>query len=490
MLQVFWGDIVEAALKQPMDEMNYSRKKKAKGSKHWKLLILSSILFIGIIVGCLIYYQSTHFNGNMTINQMKVGGLTADEALTKLQASVLTNNIYIGNKQIIDGKDTKMSFTEADLPGIKKVLKSQKTFFPTFKIKNYSMTPITQDDYRHVTMREELKQRLISMNYNLTAPKDAQAILDEGKITIVKSIDGTQFDVLNLLKEFDQQKYTSEIHLDPIYIQPIKEDSQAIKNEEQKLQELLKSTVDYNVQDHVYTLKANEIIHHAIVSKDLQVSIDPALIRNKVTEINNNHSTLGKDFTFKTHSGSVISVKGQGYGWALDIEKETSLIQKAFEKGETSIAAANIHGNGWNKEGYGFETISNKGIGDTYAEVSIKEQRIWLYREGKLVLTSHVVTGKHSTGQDTLKGVWYILYKRTPYTLTGSTAGNPNYEIDVDYWAPFTNSGQGFHDASWRSNWRSNAYLTAGSGGCVNVPPHVMRAVYNNLSTYQPVVIY
>jgi len=222
----------------------------------------------------------------------------------------------------------------------------------------------------------------------------------------------------------------------------------------------------------------------------MKVTIDADDIKNRITEINDAQSTLDKNFTFKNHSGSVISVKGQGYGWALDVEKETARIQKAFEKGETSISATAIYGHGWSGEGYGYETTTNNGIGNTYAEVSIAEQRIWIYKNGKLALTTSVVTGKHSTGEDTSKGVWYILYKRTPSILKGSHVGSGSYEVKVNYWAPFTNSGQGFHDAGWRSNWSNNAYLAAGSGGCVNTPASMMKQVYDNLSTYEPVVVY
>ena len=83
--------------------------------------------------------------------------------------------------------------------------------------------------------------------------------------------------------------------------------------------------------------------------------------------------------------------------------------------------------------------------------------------------------GKHSTGEDTSPGVWYVLYKRTPYTLRGSAVGKADYAVKVDYWVPFTNSGQGFHDAGWRKDWANNAYLTGGSGGCVNLLPNVAK---------------
>ncbi|WHY03677.1 L,D-transpeptidase family protein [Neobacillus sp. DY30] len=470
--------------------MNHSRKKPVKWFKNWKYITAIIIAIIALAVIAISYYQANHFNANKKINGIEVSGLTADEALEKLQTSVLKNDVYIGNELIIDGNDTQMGFTEEDLSEIKKLLKGQWTFLPSFKSKEYSLTPSKDDQYRSVSLKKELEQKLNSMNEKLQAPKDAQVTLQDGKVTVIQGIEGTQYDVASLVKDYEKQPFTSEIRLNPILIQPTKEDSEIVKDQEKKLQALLQHNVDYKVQDKVHSLKGSEVIKNASVTKDMEISIDASDLKKKIAEINNAQSTLGKNFTFKTHSGSEISVKGEGYGWALDVEKETSLVQAAFEKGEKSISASNIHGNGWNKEGYGYDIIANNGIGDTYAEVSIAEQRIWLYRDGKMVLTTNVVTGKHSTGEDTSPGVWYVLFKRTPYTLKGSAVGKPDYEVKVDYWAPFTNSGQGFHDASWRTNWNSNAYLTQGSGGCVNVSPSMMKAVYDNLSVYQPVVVY
>ena len=59
----------------------------------------------------------------------------------------------------------------------------------------------------------------------------------------------------------------------------------------------------------MYSLKAKDLIQNASMSKDMKVTIDASEIKNKVAEINKDKSTLHKDFAFKTHSGSVISVK-------------------------------------------------------------------------------------------------------------------------------------------------------------------------------------
>lgn len=106
------------------------------------------------------------------------------------------------------------------------------------------------------------------------------------------------------------------------------------------------------------------------------------------------------------------------------------------------------------------------------------------------MFTTNVVTGRHNTNEDTPTGVWYIEYKESPSILKGSEVGNPNYSVKVNYWAPFTLGGVGFHDAGWRTNWASNAYLEHGSGGCVNTPADVMKTVYDNLSENEPVIVY
>lgn len=455
------------------------------------LIIIGTITIVAaIILAGLSYYQATRFNSNIAINDVNVGGLTVEKAINKLKESTLTNKVYIDGKLILDENPTKMAFSDQDMSEVKKLLKKQWTFFPSSEEQNYSLMPKKTDEFRSKTLSKQLEEELQSINENLKAPQDAGVKLENGKVVISNSIAGEQYDIPAILQDYEKQKYTSELYLKPAFLKPVESDNPMIKELEGKYQAFLERTVDYTVQDKVYTLKASELIKDATISHDDEVTITASSIKDKIAEINQAQSTLNKNIDFKTHSGKVISVKAQGYGWALDVEKEVAIVQKAFEKGEKSVSAANIYGHGWTNEGIGYETTKNNGIGDTYAEISIAEQRIWIYRNGKLVVTTDVVTGKHSTGEDTSPGVWYILYKRTPYTLKGSAVGKPDYEIDVKYWAPFTNSGQGFHDASWRKNWEKTAYLKDGSGGCVNTPPSIMKKVYDNLNTYDPVIVY
>lgn len=109
-------------------EIKKQHVNSAKWYANWRFITASIIFIIVLFIVAGSYYQATHFNSQIKINGIKVGGMTADQALKKLQATLLKNVVYVGQQQILDGKDTKMVFTNKDLPDVKKLLKSQRTF--------------------------------------------------------------------------------------------------------------------------------------------------------------------------------------------------------------------------------------------------------------------------------------------------------------------------------------------------------------------------
>ncbi|GAA3314834.1 hypothetical protein GCM10020331_008390 [Ectobacillus funiculus] len=47
----------------------------------WKFITISIVIIMALISAAISYYQANHFNTNIKINDTKVGGLTADQAL-------------------------------------------------------------------------------------------------------------------------------------------------------------------------------------------------------------------------------------------------------------------------------------------------------------------------------------------------------------------------------------------------------------------------
>ena len=83
-------------------------------------------------------------------------------------------------------------------------------------------------------------------------------------------------------------------------------------------------------------------------------------------------------------------------------------------------------------------------------------------------MESDIVTGDVAKKTETQTGAFPLAYKQSPGVLTGQNAEN-GWNVNVSYWMPFFD-GQGLHDATWRSSFGGNIYLTNGSHGCVNLP--------------------
>lgn len=128
--------------------------------------------------------------------------------------------------------------------------------------------------------------------------------------------------------------------------------------------------------------------------------------------------------------------------------------------------------------------------------ISIPQQRMVYYENYNVVIDTNVVTGMDWI-DPTRTGDMTVLEKLSPYRTKG-----PGYDAIVDYWLTlyrgeiygFDGAGPivdrvGIHDASWRTNWRSNAYLTDGSHGCVNTPYSPMKYIFEHAQVGTPVRI-
>ena len=109
-------------------------------------------------------------------------------------------------------------------------------------------------------------------------------------------------------------------------------------------------------------------------------------------------------------------------------------------------------------------------IGNSYVEIDLGNQHMYLYKEGKMILDSDFVSGNERLNHHTPDGIDAITYKSQNATLRG-----PGYASFVYYWMPF-NGGIGLHDATWRSSFGGDIYKTDGSHGCVNLPKKDVEA--------------
>ncbi len=122
--------------------------------------------------------------------------------------------------------------------------------------------------------------------------------------------------------------------------------------------------------------------------------------------------------------------------------------------------------------------------GGNYIDINISTQTLTLFQNGVATYAVPVVTGNVRAGHNTPEGLFSVQYKQLDRTLKGE-----DYESFVHYWMRIVNN-VGIHDASWRSNFGGNIYMTNGSHGCINVPPSLMPPLYEVVPVGYPVWVH
>ncbi len=235
----------------------------------------------------------------------------------------------------------------------------------------------------------------------------------------------------------------------------------------------VKLTIDYGENSEVVD---GELIGKWISVDGTDVTLDESKVKEYVTKLSKSHDTFGIGREFTTNSGKKITVTGGNYGWWTDRPNTTAALVEAIKSGQSGefspvyFSEALVHG--------------DSDIGSDYVEIDLDNQHVYVYKEGKMVVESDCVSGKVSAGNFTPDGTYAITYKERDATLVGETYSSP-----VKYWMPF-NGNIGMHDASWRSSFGGDIYITGGSHGCVNLPKSKAEKIYENVKKGEPVVVY
>ena len=208
------------------------------------------------------------------------------------------------------------------------------------------------------------------------------------------------------------------------------------------------------------------------ITDEAEVVTDDSFLDSAIDMIDEDYNTVYDPVSFTTHGGETIEVSSGYWGYTMDADEELAFLKESFASGES------VENRTPDVSGYGGE------IGDTYVEVDISEQHVWVYVDGSVVMDTSCVTGR-ANKHDTPTGIYYILELKEGKYLTGD-----DYKTWVDYWMRCTWTGVGLHDASWRGSFGGSIYKTNGSHGCVNLPASFAADLYDMLYIGFPVCIH
>ena len=322
---------------------------------------------------------------------------------------------------------------------------------------------------------------------NVVAPKDAYIKAGETKFEIVPEVLGNTVKKKQLLQLIGTDLATgvTSIHLEKedLYKLPsYYEKDQVVQDALAAANTYTHGTITYDFKYTTETVDYNISKDWVNISRDFKVTLSDEKIGDYVEELGNKYNTMGAARDFTTSAGNKINAYGGDYGWKIYFDKEKEKLEKNLKSGK------NV-----NREPvYSYKAkcrnSAKDDIGDSYVEISIARQEVWLYIDGECIMNSSCVTGTPPNAS-TYTGVYALTYKKSPDVLTGPNAGGGSYSSKVTFWMPF-NGNRGMHDASWRSSFGGSIYKTNGSHGCVNLPYSAAATLYKHIHAGFPIVIY
>ena len=494
--------------------MNLKDFKITKQTKICLSLVIAIIMLLFIII---ILY-SDKFYPNTTIGGIDVSNMTLSQAKEAVQTDLKNHVLVINgrNNAKYELRGTDIDLTANYEKQVENCFKKTHGIFSFYKIISGEDFDVNFDvSYNKEAFKDNLSHSFLITGdqYTITAPENAHVEYDKktqsGKI--VKEKQGNQLNqekFYNYVEKSIRQLKT-KINLDKanVYLKPkYTQNDSAIIKELNQYNNYLYRWIRYDMTEkHYETITPKDIKDWLVINNDATVSIDQEKMSQWVEKFCLKYKTVGKTRKFKSHTGEVLEVSGGDYGWQIDYSQTVDQVYKALSKknSQSDVDAYIKNKNKTNKKklikelepiykNKGYKMNFDNPVDDyntqTYSEVDISEQMVYVFQNGQVVYSAKCVTGLPSDpSRATKTGCWYIKDKKLEYTLTGA-----DYTTPTKYWVRITWTGTGYHymnRSDW-SKWSPDLYKTRGSHGCINLQLEDVKNIYNLVSMKDMVFIH
>ncbi len=478
-----------------------SRKKFFKNVKR-KDIIIGVIVTVAVFFGVSYLYMlgsyRINFTNGTTINGIDVSGLTVEEAETKMREGeddyVLTLKFRNNNTETIYGKD--FAFHCVNQYDIEKLLDKQnnRLWFIDILFRK-SNDYMIEADFSEEQLKKQLNLMPALQKQNMEAPQDAFPVYKDGSFSIQPEVLGTTLQEKNVYKAVTSavKKSESTLDMESVYDAPdVKADDKELTEQIPNLNDLVGTKVTYLLPNgKKKVLNGTTLVKWLKKDKNGKHYKDQdrwkAKIKEFVHTLAKEVDTTEQERTFVTHSGETITLPATSYyGWKISEEEEAKQLEKDLKtkKAEkrkpvySMMEAADLS--------------DNDGFGRDYCEVDLGAQHLWVYKKGKVVLETDVVSGKDDSKHRTPAGAFTAYDMQQNKILRGEKKPNGKYEYETPtkYWIRLTNQGVGLHDAPWRGSFGGSIWKKGGSHGCINLPAAAAAKIYELMSNGTPVIVY
>lgn len=460
-----------------------SKKKNSKwkiGQKAVVVLTAVAVVYIGFAV----FFQN-HFCFGTRIDGIPVGGrgVKSVENLIKEEIDNYTLTLVERENMVetIAGSDIDLKpVFDNEVSGLLAEQKGYGWGVILFRGQELELDKVVS--YDADTLRKLIGELDVAADKKQREPVNAtySAYSEESGYTLVPADYGTTIDESRLQMAVAEAVASLEEELNlsdsGCYVEPdVTDDDERLLALIDDLNCYVGTTIIYEFGEEKEVLDA-QIIHTWLGDEDGKISVDEEAVLAYVKELGKTYNTAYKPKEFETSYGKTVTITNGFYGWRIDNEGELTQIMEDLSAGESVtrepvyLQTANSHG----------ET----DYGDSYVEINLTAQHLFLYKDGELVIETDFVSGDVAKGHSTPTGAFGITYTTKDAVLRGE-----DYATPVTYWMPFAGD-VGMHDATWRRSFGSNIYKTNGSHGCINLPLSAAKTIYENVEKGYPVLVY
>lgn len=497
-------ELVRSFFEKSINRIKKLRKYNFKEEiKNWpRSKIVMCVLAVLVIINwCILSgYCSTHFLKNTTLNGVDVSGMSVKQARSAIADSMKSYELTLiesnGMTEKITGEEigltVRVSENFDDILSRKSGYSWMSALLKKKELKDNHSIEYYYDD----KLFNKKISSLACMNpVTIEEPQNAELVFSDGTFSVKPEICGSEISRKRLEESISKAISSNESYLDlvteKIYKMP------PVTSDNAELIAKKNSANDYaGMNIRLLIGSSEEIIDPETVlswmkierlsTGEYAVRLDDDGISNFVGYLADTYNTYKSPKIFYTHYGDAVELENSYYGWLLDneyaFERLKDLINNRANVTIDLTDRSEDSDKWWTKKAVSYDPESY--YGNTYAEVSIDGQYMWMVQDGVVILESDVVTGNPTNGHDTPKGAYTLIYKEKNATLKGE-----DYSTEVEDWMVFTDD-IGFHDATWQDSFGGDWFYDNGSHGCVNLPLEVADELYEYVYPGMPVFVY
>lgn len=463
-------------------------KNTGKKIRNVILGVVGVVLFIiiGFYVAGMIHFQDRFFR-NTKINGFDVSEQTVEEVEARIAQQVAGYRLEISERG--DHAETitaeQINYHYVSQGETQTFFDSQNVWLWPFCLwESYSYTFDSSAQYDEAKLEQTIDSLDCLDEEKVTHPKDAYIEYLDGSYHVIPEVEGNLLKrekTVKLLREaVDFAKTEISLEEQGCYQIPGKRSNDDILLATcETLNTYLRTNMVYLFGDQTEVLSGEMIQPWLSFDEAGNVTISEEKAAEFVSTLAQKYDTADRPREFHTTGGRTVTVEGGSYGWLIDQAAEVPVLLQCIRTG--------FQGERYAEYAQTAVSFDNSDLGDTYVEIDLSGQHVWMYVDGEQIVSTDCVSGMMTQADRvTPPGTYTLYYKESPAILRGA---NNEYESKVTYWMPF-NGGIGLHDATWRSSFGGSIYINDGSHGCINLPFEAAKTIYENVYDGIPIICY